>query len=352
MAARGGGRAARQSHDDLAGHARAGSAGRNRQATNGFGRHGHRRRPALHGGRPQPVQPSARCPDRTAGVVGVDGMTEHRGERPGNVELADALAAVRARIGWRGRGGRRTQSQMKLNCCPITKFFPATDVLILSRLGLSRIWRIARTGSGRENSRRKSRRVPGAAPIRWHMVGRIQRNKARSIAGWAYAAHSVDSAKLIAALDRAAAEALGRRRAGPNRCGSTSSSASTATSRRGGVDIGRPGLGRRTVRRCRRPRDGLEFVGLMAHPAAGCRPGRRPSRVCRPSSERVQQAYQQRLGLSAGMSSDLESGGQTWFDVCACRYRAIGATTANVTMSSHSSHIFITDTRRIRRVQR
>ena len=60
--------------------------------------------------------------------------------------------------------------------------------------------------------------------------------------------------------------------------------------------------------------------------------------------ERVQQAYQQPLGLSAGMSSDLESGGQTWFDVCACRYRAIGATSANVTMSSHSSHIFITDT--------
>jgi len=33
--------------------------------------------------------------------------------------------------------------------------------------------------------------------VRWHMVGRIQRNKARSVAGWAYAAHSVDSVRLI-----------------------------------------------------------------------------------------------------------------------------------------------------------
>ena len=40
------------------------------------------------------------------------------------------------------------------------------------------------------------------------MVGRIQRNKARSIASWAQAAHSVDSPKLINALDRACGRAL------------------------------------------------------------------------------------------------------------------------------------------------
>ena len=31
--------------------------------------------------------------------------------------------------------------------------------------------------------------------------------------------------------------------------------------------------------------------------------------------------------------------------MCACRYRAIGIATANVTGSSHTSHTFITDTR-------
>ena len=93
----------------VAGHARTGSAGRNRQAANGFGHHGHRRRPALHGRRPQPVQPSARCPDRTAGVVGVDGMTEHvasaRERRTGR-RACRRSGAPRAR-----RGGRRTQSR-------------------------------------------------------------------------------------------------------------------------------------------------------------------------------------------------------------------------------------------------
>ena len=78
-----------------------------------------------------------------------------------------------------------------------------------------------------------------ADPARWHMVGRIQRNKARSIARWADAAHSVDSAKLIAALDRAAADALADGvRAAPLRVylqisldGDTERGGSTSTSR-------------------------------------------------------------------------------------------------------------------------
>src|SRR5437660_1451630 len=32
--------------------------------------------------------------------------------------------------------------------------------------------------------------------------------------------------------------------------------------------------------------------------------------------------------------------GQTWFDLCACRYRVIGPTATTVTVNSHSSHIF------------
>ena len=90
--------------------------------------------------------------------------------------------------------------------------------------------------------------------------------------------------------------------------------------------------------------DGLEFVGLMAIPPLDADPDEAFARL-QAEKERVQKAYEQPLGLSAGMSGDLESGGQTRFDVCACRYRAIGATTSNVTLSSHSSHIFITDTR-------
>ena len=36
------------------------------------------------------------------------------------------------------------------------------------------------------------------------MIGRLQRNKARAVARWAYAVHSVDNARLVDALDRGA----------------------------------------------------------------------------------------------------------------------------------------------------
>jgi PLP dependent protein len=51
--------------------------------------------------------------------------------------------------------------------------------------------------------------------------------------------------------------------------------------------------------------DGLEFVGLMAIPPLGTDPDEAFARLAE-EKERVQKAYEQPLGLSAGMSSDLE----------------------------------------------
>src|SRR6476620_5833059 len=122
-------------------------------------------------------------------------------------ELADALSAIRARLARAAEAAGRNANDIAL--LPITKFFPASDVLILRRLGCLEF------GESREqeasNKSAQVGAVLGAEPIRWHMVGRIQRNKARSSAGWAYAAHSVDSAKVIAALARAATQALDQR---------------------------------------------------------------------------------------------------------------------------------------------
>ena len=150
-------------------------------------------------------------------------------------ELADALSAVRARLAHAAETAGRNADEIEL--LPITKFFPAGDVLILRRLGCLEF------GESREqeaaNKSAEVGAVLGAEPIRWHMVGRIQRNKARSIAGWAYAAHSVDSSKVIAALDRAAREALEQgRRAEPLRVYLQLSLDGDES--RGGVDIGRP----------------------------------------------------------------------------------------------------------------
>jgi PLP dependent protein len=48
------------------------------------------------------------------------------------------------------------------------------------------------------------RRKPLAGPVRWHMVGHLQRNKVRSVLQWAQTVHSIDSLRLAEELsDRA-----------------------------------------------------------------------------------------------------------------------------------------------------
>jgi hypothetical protein len=215
-------------------------------------------------------------------------------------ELADALSALRARLASAADAAGRNADEIEL--LPITKFFPASDVLILRRLGCLQF------GESREqeasNKSAEVGAVLGAEPIRWHMVGRIQRNKARSIAGWAYAAHSVDSARVIAALDGAVIDARQRGgRADPLRVYLQLSLDGDVS--RGGVDIGRP---ESVDELCAAvaAAAGLEFVGLMAIPPLDADPDQAFARL-QEEKERVQKGYEQQLGLSAGMSSDLES---------------------------------------------
>jgi pyridoxal phosphate enzyme (YggS family) len=214
-------------------------------------------------------------------------------------ELADALAAVRARLAHAAQAAGRNPDEIEL--LPITKFFPAGDVVILRRLGCLEF------GESREqeasNKSAEVATVLGNELIRWHMVGQIQRNKARSIAGWAYAVHSVDSAKVIAALDRAAGEALSEgRRDEPLRVYLQLSLDGDES--RGGVDIGRPDSVDELCAAVA-DADGLAFVGLMAIPPLDADPEEAFARLDE-EKERVQKAYEQPLGLSAGMSSDLE----------------------------------------------
>jgi PLP dependent protein len=215
-------------------------------------------------------------------------------------ELAEALSAVRARLASAAEAANRNPNEIEL--LPITKFFPASDVLILRRLGCLEF------GESREQEASKKSAEVGAVlgtePIRWHMVGRIQRNKARSIAQWAYAAHSVDSAKVITALDRAASEALeqgGR----PEPLRVYIQLSLDGDESRGGVDIGRPDSVDELCAAVAGA-DGLALAGLMAIPPLDADPEDAFTRL-QEEKERVQKAFAQPLGLSAGMSSDLES---------------------------------------------
>ncbi|OZD76976.1 YggS family pyridoxal phosphate-dependent enzyme [Rhodococcus sp. 05-2256-B2] len=119
-------------------------------------------------------------------------------------EIAAALASVRERLARACADAGREDSTVTL--LPVTKFFPASDVRILYELGCREF------GESREQD--ASPKVAETAedfrgdPPRWHMIGHLQRNKAKSIAAWAHSIHSVDSARLVTALSKATETAL------------------------------------------------------------------------------------------------------------------------------------------------
>ncbi|MGE2724963.1 YggS family pyridoxal phosphate-dependent enzyme [Mycolicibacterium pulveris] len=216
------------------------------------------------------------------------------------LELAEALSALRARISRAAQAAGRDENDIEL--LPVTKFFPASDVLILTQLGCRSF------GESREPEASSKvaelREMAGPTTVHWHMVGRIQRNKARAIAGWAYAAHSVDSRKVLDALDRVAGEALADgRRTEPLRVYIQLSL--DGDERRGGIDVARTDL---VDEMCAAAdaAEALEFAGLMAIPPLGADPDAAFGRL-QTEHQRVQNRYHQRLELSAGMSDDLEA---------------------------------------------
>src|SRR6476469_7097982 len=82
----------------------------------------------------------------------------------------------------------------------VTKTYPASDVAVLAQLGVTDVGE-----SKDQEARAKVADLPGL-DVRWHMVGRLQTNKARSVSGWASAVHSVDRPKLVRALGEAAGD--------------------------------------------------------------------------------------------------------------------------------------------------
>ena len=213
-------------------------------------------------------------------------------------QLADALASVRTRLKDAATAVGRNASEIEL--LPITKFFPATDVAILSQLGCESF------GESREQeAAAKAAEVATLvrAPVRWHMVGVIQRNKARSIAEWAYAAHSVSTARVVTALQRHVVRALedGRRSEALRVYVQISLDGDVS---RGGVDISKPDLVDEICAQVAAG-DGLELVGLMGIPPMDSDPDEEFAKLAA-EHRRVLRAHPEAVELSAGMSADLE----------------------------------------------
>jgi pyridoxal phosphate enzyme (YggS family) len=115
-------------------------------------------------------------------------------------QLDASLSEVRLRIARACSAAGRDPDSVTL--VAITKTYPASDVVLLAGLGITDV------GENKDQeaaAKAESVRAAGAHP-RWHFVGQLQRNKAKSVVRYADVVESVDSVRLAEALSRAAAQ--------------------------------------------------------------------------------------------------------------------------------------------------
>jgi pyridoxal phosphate enzyme (YggS family) len=120
-------------------------------------------------------------------------------------KLQSNLAAVRARMADAARRGGRSPEGVRL--VAVTKSVEPALAADLARLG-----QLDLGESRAAELERKAEHLGalGLAP-RWHFVGHLQGNKVRRVVARAHSIHSIDSARLLEAVDRAAGD-LGVRR--------------------------------------------------------------------------------------------------------------------------------------------
>ncbi|UUU34566.1 YggS family pyridoxal phosphate-dependent enzyme [Streptomyces sp. CA-210063] len=120
-------------------------------------------------------------------------MTDRRAQLAGNLaKVEDRIAAACVAAG-------RKRDEVTL--IVVTKTYPASDVRILSELGVRHV---------AENKDQDA--APKAAecsdlPLVWHFVGQLQTNKVRSVVRYADVVQSVDRSRLVTTLSKEAVRA-------------------------------------------------------------------------------------------------------------------------------------------------
>jgi PLP dependent protein len=135
----------------------------------------------------------------------VTGSTETRGEStPGagrRAQVSEGLAAVRGRIAAACHAAGRDPAEVTL--IAVTKTFPASDVRLLSQLGV----RDVGENRDQEAAPKAAACADLAGELTWHFIGALQTNKCASVVRYATFVHSVDRLRLVHALGRHAREA-------------------------------------------------------------------------------------------------------------------------------------------------
>jgi pyridoxal phosphate enzyme (YggS family) len=202
--------------------------------------------------------------------------------------LAAGLAAVRARIAAGCLAAGRDPGDVTL--IVVTKTYPAQDVRLLAGLGVREV------GESRDQEVSPKAAELADLDLSWHFIGRLQSNKARSVARYADVVHSVDRASLVTALQRAVA---GNERQSSLRCFVQVSL--DADPGRGGVVPGDvPALAALIA-----DAPGLELAGVMAVAPMNV-PAGKAFAVLSDVSLRLRATHPDATDMSAGMSGDLE----------------------------------------------
>jgi pyridoxal phosphate enzyme (YggS family) len=215
------------------------------------------------------------------------------GEDPRTTQLADRLAAVHRRIeAAAAAAGRQDQPRLIV----VTKFHPAADVRRLAFLGVTDV------GENRDQEAAAKAAELADCGLTWHFVGQLQTKKAKSVARYAAAVHSVDRPQLVDALAKAAGaeqEASGR---APLDCFIQVSLEDDAGAHRGGAGPAEvPALAERIA-----AADGLRLAGVMAVAPLGAEPEPAFEKLAAISA-RLVAGHPEATAISAGMSQDLEA---------------------------------------------
>lgn len=206
-----------------------------------------------------------------------------------SAELAASLAEVRERIARACAAAGRDPAEVTL--VVVTKTFPADDVAHLAALG------VVDVGENRHQEAAAKAEALAHLGLRWHFIGRLQRNKARAVAAYADVVHSVDRVELLGPLSSGAMDA-GRVVDVLVQVDLDQTGASAG--RGGAAPTAVPAIADEAARA-----SGLRLAGVMAVAPLGADPGEAFARL-RTIGDAVRAAHPQARWISAGMSGDLD----------------------------------------------
>ena len=212
---------------------------------------------------------------------------------PRSAQLAARLAEVDRRIADATTAAGRSS---KPNLIVVTKFHPAADVVRLAALGVRDV------GENRDQEAAAKAAEVGDPRVRWHFIGQLQSNKAKSVVKYASSVQSVDRIQLVDALGKAVARHMDTSgRAGLD-CFIQVSLEDDAGDHRGGA---RPADVMSLADRIE-GQAGLRLAGLMAVAPLGGDPGSAFEKLAG-ISEELRLVHPGATAISAGMSQDLEA---------------------------------------------